>query len=52
MLHHLPPVIIYDEDKKFFYEALDQFDHEELLDPMVKFVKYEMEKNWMHRFKH
>lgn len=46
MIHGLPPIIIYDEDKNFYYEALEKFDEEEDLNPTVEFFKYEMEKTW------
>lgn len=46
MIHNLPPIIIYEEDKKYYYEALEIFDTKENLKPMVEFFKYEMEKTW------
>ncbi len=46
MIHNLPPIVIYNEDKKYYYEALEKFDEDEELSPMVKFFKYEMEKTW------
>ncbi len=49
MLNDLPPIIIYDEDKKYYYEALEKFDVDEEIKPMVEFFKYEMEKSWKKR---
>ena len=46
MINDLPPIIIYEENKKFYYEALEKFDVDEELEPMVEFFKYEMEKTW------
>lgn len=46
MINNLPPVIIYKEDKKYYYAALEKFDEEEDLNPMIEFIKYEMEKTW------
>lgn len=49
MIHNLPPIIIYDEDKKYYYEALEKFDRDEDLNPTVEFLKYGMEKTWMKK---
>ena len=46
MIHQLPPIIIYDEDKKFYYEALEKYDDSEDLSSTIKFFHYEMEKTW------
>lgn len=46
MIHQLPPIIIYDEDKKFYYEALEKYDEKEDLSSTMKFFQYEMEKTW------
>lgn len=46
MINNLPPIIIYDKDKKYYYEALEKFDTEDNIDSMVEFFKYEMEKTW------
>ena len=46
IINNLPPVIIYNEDKKYYYAALEKFDEEEDLNPMIEFIKYEMEKTW------
>ena len=46
MTHDLPPIIIYNEDKKYYYAALEKFDEEQDLSSMVEFFKYEMEKTW------
>lgn len=46
MLNDLPPIIIYEEDKNYYYEALEKFDKENNLNPSIEFFKYEMEKTW------
>ena len=46
MINDLPPIIIYNEDKKYYYAALEKFDTEEDISSMVDFFKYEMEKTW------
>lgn len=46
MINNLPPLIVYDEDKKYYYAALEKFDEEDDLSPMIEFFKYEMEKAW------
>lgn len=46
MINYLPPIIIYNEDKKYYYAALEKFDEEQDLSSMVEFFKYEMEKTW------
>ncbi len=44
--HDLPPIIIYNEDKKYYYAALEKIDEEQDLSSMVEFFKYEMKKTW------
>lgn len=46
MIHDIPPVIIYDEDKNLYYEALEKFDTEEDLSSLFKFIEYEQNKTW------
>ena len=46
MVNDLPPIIIYDEEKKHYYESLEKFDTKSEMDSMVEFFKYEMEKTW------
>lgn len=46
MINDLPPIIIYDQDKKYYYAALEEFDNNDNLNPMIEFFKYEMEKTW------
>lgn len=46
MINDLPPIIIYNEDKKYYYAALKKFNTEEDISLMVEFLKYEMTKTW------
>lgn len=46
MTHDHPPLIIYDEDKRMYYECLQKYDEAEDLNPLYEFLKYETEKTW------
>ncbi|MBE3554368.1 MAG: Fic family protein, partial [Thermicanus sp.] len=46
MTHNHPPLIVYDEDKRFYYECLQKYDETEELTPLYEFFKYETEKTW------
>lgn len=46
MINDLPPIIIYNEDKKYYYLALEKFITKEDINLMVEFLKYEMIKTW------
>ena len=35
-----------DEDKKYYYAALEKYDKEDDIKSMIVFFKYEMEKTW------
>lgn len=41
-----PPLIVYDEDKRLYYECLLKYDETEELNPLYEFFKYETEKAW------
>ncbi len=45
MINNLPLIIIYNEDKKYYYEALEKIDIQEDISSMVEFFKYEIEKD-------
>ncbi|MBC3889216.1 Fic family protein [Acetobacterium paludosum] len=51
MINNLPPLIIYDEDKKLYYEALEAYDKTEIIDPLYKFLEYESIKTWNRQIK-
>ena len=46
MINNMPPLIVYDEDKKYYYAALEKYDKEDDIKSMIVFFKYEMEKTW------
>ncbi len=46
MTHSHPPIVVYDEDKKMYYECLQKYDESEELKPIYEFLKYETEKTW------
>ncbi len=46
MTHDHPPVIVYNEDKRMYYECLQKYDETEELNPLYEFLKYETEKTW------
>lgn len=46
LIHNIKPLIIYEEDKKFYYECLDKFDSLNDISSLREFIKYEQEKTW------
>jgi len=46
MLNDHPPLIVYDEDKKLYYEALEKYDKDEDIEPLYNFFIYSTEKTW------
>lgn len=46
MIHNHPPLIVYEEDKQLYYECLEKYDTDEDIDPLTKFLEYEVEKTW------
>jgi Fic family protein len=46
MIHGHPPVIIYDEDKRAYYDALSRYDAAEDLEPMTAFLRQQTERTW------
>ena len=46
MIHGRPPLIVYDEDKRLYYDCLQKYDEEENLNPLIEFLKYETGKTW------
>jgi Fic family protein len=46
MTHNHPPLIVYNEDKRMYYECLQKYDETEDLNPLYEFLKYETEKTW------
>ena len=46
MTRNHPPLIVYDEDKRLYYECLQKYDETEELDALHEFFRYETEKTW------
>ena len=49
VLHNHPPVIIHQEDRKAYFEALEAWDEEQELEPLIKFLKEQLVKTWKHK---
>ncbi len=41
-----PPLIVYDEHKNLYYEALRAYDESETIDPLHKFFIHQTERTW------
>lgn len=46
LIHDLPPVIIFDEDKETYYIALEVFDRTDELSGFIQFLKEQTVKTW------
>ena len=46
MLHDHPPLIIHDEDKARYYDALAAYDNTEDIEPMTAFLGQQAERTW------
>ena len=46
MINNHPPVIIFEEDKKIYYEALNAFDEKLIIDDLYEFLKRQCMKTW------
>lgn len=46
MIHEYPPIIIHEEDKKAYYDALQQYDQYEEIEPMHQFLLHQAIKTW------
>ena len=46
MVNNHPPLIVYDEDKRLYYESLQKYDEDEELSALYEFLKYQVEKTW------
>jgi Fic family protein len=50
MTHAHPPIIIYEEDRRQYYAALNAFDTDEDLNPLIGFLTAECEKTWARQY--
>ncbi len=46
-----PPVVIHEEDRKSYYSALESWDTEQDIEPMLKFLKEQTAKTWEKQIK-
>lgn len=46
MLRNHPPIIVYDEDKRLYYECLQRYDESEKIYSLLEFFRYEAQKTW------
>lgn len=46
MINDYPPAIIYEEDRRAYYDALQAYDEKESLDELVRFLEEETVKTW------
>lgn len=51
MINGIKPLILYEEDKKLYYECLQTFDDKQEIEPFKKFVEYEQTKTWSKKIK-
>ncbi|MCM1284918.1 MAG: Fic family protein [Acetobacter sp.] len=46
LIHNHPPITIYEEDRKDYYNALEQFDEKLELNSLINFLKSQLFKTW------
>ena len=46
LLNNHPPVIVFEEDRKAYYTALEAWDERQELDPLIAFLKDQTAKTW------
>ena len=46
MTHDHPPLIVYYEDKRIYFECLQKYDETEEINPLCEFFKYGIQKTW------
>ena len=46
MINHYPPLVIYEEDRRAYYDALQTYDEQEDLAPLVTFLEDQTVKTW------
>ena len=49
LIHGIKPLVIYDEDKKIYYECLEKFDTLNDISALKEFIHYEQEKTWTRK---
>ena len=46
--HNHPPITVFEEDRRDYYAALEQFDQNLELEPLISFLRRQCEKSWEH----
>ena len=46
MINNYPPIIVYEEVCRAYYDALQAYDEQEGLTPLVQFLEAQMVKTW------
>ena len=46
IMHEHPPIIIHEEDRKEYYDALEAWDARQNLDPLRNFLREQTVKTW------
>ena len=46
MINDYPPTIVYEEDRRAYYDALQDYDEQEDLTPLVQFLEAQTVKTW------
>ena len=44
LLHEHSPLIVHEQDRKAYYAALEDFDREQEIEPLVSYLKQQLEK--------
>ena len=52
ILHKHPPIIIHEQDRKSYYAALEVFDREQEIAPLVSYLQRQLEKTWTPFFEY
>ena len=46
LLHDHPPIIIHEEDRKDYYAALEAWDGQQELKPLINYLREQTAKTW------
>ena len=46
LLNNHPPIIVHEQDRKGYYEALEAWDERQELEPLIQYLKEQTEKTW------
>ena len=49
LIHNVSPIIIYEEDRKEYYNCLEKFDVDSELQPLKDFIIKQQEKTWIRQ---